>query len=134
MRSNYQVDWKRCYILKYDLHNDNAFWKHIPFVGKCHLVMTSCLKNKTKHCLLVFLSSITLPSFLATKVRNHWSCAVRRSRMVRTGWKPFTKPGMDSHPPRDTGLSGACIGGGTIGGRFRRTCNSKMGFPLIPPH
>ncbi|XP_006065174.3 ras-specific guanine nucleotide-releasing factor 2 isoform X4 [Bubalus kerabau] len=37
-------------------------------------------------------SSITLLSFLATKVRSHWSCAVRRSRMVKSGWRPFTKP------------------------------------------
>jgi len=39
------------------------------------------------------------------KVRNLWSCAVRRSRMVKSGWRPFTKPGMGSNPLCDTGLA-----------------------------
>ncbi|XP_057645485.1 ras-specific guanine nucleotide-releasing factor 2 isoform X6 [Chionomys nivalis] len=37
-------------------------------------------------------SSITSLFFSGTKVRSHWSCAVRRSRPGKSGWKPFTKP------------------------------------------
>lgn len=97
-------NWERFYVLKYDLHNAKTFCKHISFVA-----MLSCLKYKMKCCLFVFLFSITLLSFLAMKVRNHWSCAVRSSRMVKSGWKPFTKPGMGSNPQCDTRLSGSFI-------------------------
>lgn len=29
--------------------------------------------------------------------------------MVKSGWRPFTKPGMDSNPLCDTGLPGSLI-------------------------
>ncbi|XP_036062926.1 ras-specific guanine nucleotide-releasing factor 2 isoform X4 [Onychomys torridus] len=37
-------------------------------------------------------SSIISLCFLGMKARSLWSCAVRRSRLGKSGWKPFTRP------------------------------------------
>lgn len=46
--------------------------------------------------------------------------------MVKSGWRPFIKPGMSSNLLCDTGLRGSCIGRFTVGSSFGRTCDYKM--------
>lgn len=94
MQRHFWLDQACYYILKYDLHHAGRFCKFIPLVGKYWVIMFLLLKSKSYNpFVLLFLCSITSLSFLVTKVRNHWSCAVRRSKQGKSGWRPFTKPG-----------------------------------------